>query len=105
MNSLRQWPDGGAHPPGFSRGQYTVSPEMRTRLAELEASWDRRLANQKQVIQNLDADRARLQEQRDALFTTLREMQRILNHDYDASDQLELWHQLKDMVNRAVEGS
>ena len=35
----------------------TMSPEMRARLAELEASWDRRLANQKQVIDNVSLRR------------------------------------------------
>lgn len=33
---------------------------MMTRLAELEKSWETRLNNMKQVIANLDADRARL---------------------------------------------
>lgn len=97
--------DGFVEVPGSVHKRHECPPdrvEMATRLAELEASWNTRLANQRQVITNLDEDRVRLQGQRDTLFGVLKEMQRILNHDYDASDQLELWHQLKEMVNRAV---
>lgn len=90
--------------PTDNQAQLSVlPPEVATRLAELEASWNTRLKNQQQVIANLDEDRVRVMGQRDTLFSVLKEMQRILTHDYDASDQLELWHQLKEMVNKAVE--
>lgn len=99
-------PAPGKEAPGSVHKRHECPPdrmEMARRLAELEARWNTRLANQKQVIANLEEDRVRVMGQRDTLFGVLKEMQRILTHDYDASDQLELWHQLKEMVNKAVE--
>lgn len=91
--------------PGSVHKKHECPPSnavMFAQLQEIQTSYDTRLANQKQVIENLDGNLVLVRGDRDRLFTVLSEMKRILNHDYDASDQLELWHQLKDMVNKAV---
>ena len=61
-----QWPDGGARPPGVVyvppgvNVQHECPPDrvtMLQNLTELQASYDTRLANQAQVIENLSQAR------------------------------------------------
>jgi len=76
------WPDGGSTPPGVGfvedpgsvHKKHECPPdrvEMVARLEEITARYNQRLENQRQVIENLSADRKRLAERIETLTKVL----------------------------------